>query len=73
MCKRVSSTLLQTQSDCPVKHDNAVDIDPRNMVSIIIYYRIKIYYSLFIWSELKTGFHIYNTNNLRICYPLKPF
>lgn len=36
MCKRVSSTLLQTQSDCPVKHDNAVDIDPRNMVSIII-------------------------------------
>lgn len=34
--KRVSSTLLQTQSDCPVKHDNAVDIDPRNMVSIII-------------------------------------
>lgn len=36
MCKRVSSTLLQTQSDCPVKHDNAVDIDPRNMVSITI-------------------------------------
>lgn len=36
MYKRVSSTLLQSQSDCPVKHDNAVDIDPRNMVSIII-------------------------------------